>query len=69
LRRRPGIDLFSLISGLAFAAVAILYLLGSAGVLHVPGRLVIPLILITLGAAGLISAIHQRTRRKDRRVP
>jgi uncharacterized membrane protein (UPF0136 family) len=66
MNRRPGPDLFSLIAGLAFAAVAVLYLLASAGILHVPGRLVIPLVLIVLGAAGLTSTIHRRARRNRR---
>lgn len=63
--RRRQLDLFSLISGLAFAVIAVLYLLDSAGQLSVNGRLVIPLLLIALGVAGLAGALHRMARRQQ----
>ena len=58
MKRHP-LDLFSLLAGLTFVAVAVLYLLDSAGQLSVNGRLVIPLLLVALGVSGLASAIHR----------
>ena len=69
--RRHEIDLFSLVTGIAFVGVATLYLLDSAGVLSVDGRLVIPLMLIALGVAGLAGALYRVARdgRRRRAVP
>jgi hypothetical protein len=69
--KRHQLDLFSLLAGLAFVAIAVLYLLDAAGQLKVNGRLVIPLLLIALGVAGLAGAVHrmargQRDRYEDR---
>jgi uncharacterized SAM-binding protein YcdF (DUF218 family) len=60
--KRHQLDLFSLITGLTFVAVAVLYLLDASGRLSVNGRLVIPLLLIALGVAGLASAVHRIAR-------
>jgi len=60
--RRHELDLFSLVTGVAFVSVAVLYLLDSAGVLSVDGRLVIPLMLIALGVGGLAGALYRMTR-------
>lgn len=57
--KRHQLDLFSLITGAAFVAIAVLYLLDSAGQLSVNGRLVVPLLLVALGVAGLASAVHR----------
>ncbi|MBC3843890.1 hypothetical protein GXW82_37860 [Streptacidiphilus sp. 4-A2] len=62
--RRHEPDLFSLVTGLSFVVVAVLYLLDSAGVLRVDGRLVIPLLLIALGVGGLAGALYRMTRRR-----
>lgn len=61
MKRHP-LDLFSLITGLSFVAVAVLYLLDAAGQIGVDGRLVIPLVLVSLGVAGLAAAIHRMAR-------
>lgn len=63
--KRHELDLFSLVTGGAFVTVAVLYLLDSAGVLSVDGRLVIPLLLIALGVGGLAGALYRMAR--DRR--
>ena len=60
--KRHQLDLFSLIAGLAFVAIAVLYLLDAAGQLSVNGRLVIPLLLVALGVAGLAGAIYRMAR-------
>jgi cytochrome c oxidase subunit IV len=65
--KRHELDLFSLVAGLAFVSVAVLYLLDSAGVLGVDGRLVVPLMLIALGIGGLAGALYRMTRDSRRR--
>ena len=65
--RRHELDLFSLVTGVAFVSVAVLYLLDSAGVLSVDGRLVIPLLLIVLGVGGLAGALYRMARDSRRR--
>ncbi len=57
--RRHRLDLFSLVTGVAFVAVAVLYLLESAGVVRIDGQLVIPLVLIALGVGGLAAALYR----------
>jgi hypothetical protein len=60
--KRHELDLFSLVTGAAFVTVAVLYLLDSAGVISVDGRLVIPLLLIALGIGGLAGALYRMAR-------
>ncbi|MHA6760524.1 hypothetical protein [Streptacidiphilus sp. PAMC 29251] len=57
--KRHQLDLFSLITGLTFVAIAVVYLMDAAGRLSVNGRLVIPLLLIALGVAGLAAAVYR----------
>ena len=64
---RHRFDAFSLIAGAVFLLVAVVYLLQSAGVMHVSPRLVVPLELIGLGAGGLAGVIRQRSRRRAER--
>ncbi|MFC5906919.1 hypothetical protein [Streptacidiphilus monticola] len=65
---RHRFDAFSLIAGAVFVLVAVVYLLQSAGVLHVSPRLVVPVELIGLGAGGLAGVIRQRSRRRADRA-
>lgn len=67
--KRHQLDLFSLIAGLAFVAIAVLYLLDAAGQLSVNGRLVIPLLLVALGVAGLAGAIYRMARGQRESLP
>jgi hypothetical protein len=60
--KRHQLDLFSLIAGLTFVTIAVLYLLDASGQLSVNGRLVIPLLLIALGVGGLAAAIQRLAR-------
>ena len=50
--KRHELDVFSLVSGLVFAAVAVVYLVAAATDSEVEGRWVIPLALIALGVGG-----------------
>jgi cytochrome c oxidase subunit IV len=61
--RRHRLDVFSLVAGLVFLLVAVAYLLDAAGVLAVRASVVIPVVLIALGSAGLIGAVLGRRSR------
>jgi hypothetical protein len=60
-RHRP--DPFGFTAGLVFLLVAVAYLLDAAGRLSVRAGIVVPLVLIALGSAGLIGAVHGRRHR------
>ncbi len=61
--RRHELDLFSLIAGLAFVAVAAGHLLDVATDLDFDGRWVAPIVLVTLGLAGLAGILGSRPER------
>jgi hypothetical protein len=63
--KRHELDVFSLVSGLVFAAVAAVYLVAAATDSEVQGRWVIPLALIGLGIGGLVGSVV-RARRNGR---
>lgn len=58
--RRHELDLFSLVAGLAFVAVAVGHLLDVATDLELDGRWVAPIVLVTLGVAGLAGVLGSR---------
>lgn len=58
--RRHELDLFSLIAGLAFVAVAAGHLLDVTTDLDFDGRWVAPIVLVTLGLAGLAGILGSR---------
>jgi hypothetical protein len=58
--RRHELDLFSLIAGLAFVAVAAGHLLDVGTDLEFDGRWVAPIVLVTLGLAGLVGVLGGR---------
>ncbi|MEZ0092146.1 hypothetical protein [Streptacidiphilus sp. EB129] len=60
--KRHQLDLFSLVAGVSFVAVAVFYLFDSIGRLHVDARLVVPLLLIALGVGGLAGALYRMAR-------
>ncbi len=66
MRRHP-LDVFSLLSGLVVVAFAAVFLVGQYTTIEVDGRLVVPLLLVGLGAAGLAGALVAQ-RRSDRRL-
>ncbi len=63
--KRHELDVFSLVSGLVFGAVAVVYLVAASTDSEVEGRWVIPLALIGLGMAGLVGSVV-RARRNGR---
>ncbi|WP_042365515.1 hypothetical protein [Streptacidiphilus neutrinimicus] len=63
--RRPRIQLFPVLGGLVFLAVAVLYLLQAAGVLRLDSRLVLPLGAAGLVVAGLLAAVYSARPRRD----
>ena len=58
--RRHELDLFSLIAGLAFVAVAAGHLLDVTTDMDFDGRWVAPIVLVTLGLAGLAGVLGSR---------
>ena len=64
--KRHETDVFSLIAGLAFTAIAVVYLIASVNDQSVNGRIVIPVALIALGTAGLAGAVVGMARRNRR---
>ena len=66
MRKHP-VDVFSLVCGLVFVAIASAYIAGAYTTLHIDARLVVPALLVGLGVAGLSAAILAQ-RRADRRI-
>ncbi|MFD9127225.1 hypothetical protein [Kitasatospora sp. NPDC059571] len=62
MRKHP-VNAFSLVSGLVFTAVAVVYLLASLSGRTVDARVAVPAVLIGLGAAGLSGAVVAVFRR------
>ncbi len=59
--RRHELDVFSLVAGLVFVAVAIGHLLDDGGAgLDFDGRWIAPVVLVALGAAGLGGVLRGR---------
>ncbi|MFE0462853.1 hypothetical protein ACFW1A_26725 [Kitasatospora sp. NPDC058965] len=70
--KRHRFDLFSFLAGGLFTALGVLYLTASLSGFSVNGRLVLPVTLIVLGAAGLagaVAAVARRGRGPERRSP
>ncbi|MFJ6214423.1 hypothetical protein ACIQGZ_13975 [Streptomyces sp. NPDC092296] len=61
--KRHEVDVFSLIAGLTFSAIAVVYLIASLNNRSVNGHIVIPVALISLGTAGLAGAVARMARR------
>jgi hypothetical protein len=61
---RHELDPLSLVGGIAFAGLGILFLLDGAGSLTVQPRWVWPLLLIAIGIAGLVASRPKRTDQK-----
>jgi hypothetical protein len=67
--KRHEVDVFSLLAGLTFTVIAVVYLIASLNAQSVNGRIVIPVALISLGTAGLAGALTRMARRSSRGVP
>jgi hypothetical protein len=63
--RRHELDVFSLVAGLVFVAVAAGHLLDVAVGLDFDGRWIAPVVLVALGAAGLGGALRGRDPKHD----
>ncbi len=60
--RRHELDLTSLVAGLVFVAIAVVYLVAEVADLHVSAGWVLPLGLIGLGLAGLAGTLRRSMR-------
>lgn len=61
---RHTLDPVSLVAGLVFAAVAVIYLVQAHTSVDVDGRWVLPLALIGLGVAGVLGALNSAARQR-----
>ena len=66
MRKHP-LDLVSLIAGLLFTGLAVAYIVGAYADVRLDPRLVLPLVLVGLGVAGLGGSVLAQ-RRSDRAV-
>ena len=66
MRKHP-LDLISLIAGLLFTGLAVAYIVGAYTDVRLDPRLVLPLVLVGLGLAGLAASLLAQ-RRSDRAV-
>jgi len=62
--RRHELDWVSLIAGIVFSGIAVLYLIVAATDLKVDHQLVWPVVLVALGLAGVATAVRA-TRREE----
>ena len=58
--QRHELDPFSLVGGLLFAVLGVLFLLDGAGSVDIKPRWVWPLVLIALGVAGVLASRPRR---------
>ena len=58
--RRHELDVFSLVTGLLFVAVAVGHLLDETSDVTFDGRWVVPLVLVTIGVASLAGVVRGR---------
>jgi peptidoglycan/LPS O-acetylase OafA/YrhL len=63
--RRHDLDVVSLIAGVVFLALAVIYLVASATDSSIDGRYVWPALLVTLGAGGVAAAVRANTREEQ----
>ncbi len=63
--RRHELDVFSLITGLVFVAVAAGHILDEAGDVSFDGRWVVPLVMVAIGVASLAGLVRGREATED----
>lgn len=66
--RRHELDWVSLIAGVVFTGLALLYLLVAATDVTIDARIVWPIVLVALGLAGVATAVRA-TQREERAFP
>jgi hypothetical protein len=66
--RRHELDWISLIAGIVFTGIALLYLVVAVTDVTVDQRLVWPLVLVAIGAAGVATAVSANLREEKRFV-
>lgn len=64
--RRHDLDWISLIAGIVFTGLALLYLIVGVTDVNVDQRFVWPLVLVALGAAGIATAVSANMREEKR---
>ena len=66
--RRHDLDWISLIAGIVFTGIAVIYLVAGVADVDLDGRFVWPVVLVALGAAGLATAV-KASLREERQFP
>jgi hypothetical protein len=61
--RRHDLDVFSLVTGLVFVAVAVGHILDEASQLEFDGRWVVPVVMVAIGVASLAGLVRGRDPR------
>jgi uncharacterized integral membrane protein len=64
--RRHDLDWISLIGGIVFAAIAVVYLIVGLTDVSIDQRFVWPLVLVALGGAGIATAVSANLREEKR---
>lgn len=63
--RRHDLDWISLIAGIVFTGIAVVYLIAGVADVDLDGRFVWPVVLVALGAAGLATAVKANLREEQ----
>lgn len=63
--RRHDLDWISLIAGIVFTGIAVVYLISGVADVDLDGRFVWPVVLVALGAAGLATAVKANLREEE----
>lgn len=63
--RRHDLDWISLIAGIVFTGIAVVYLIAGVADVDLDGRFVWPVVLVALGAAGLATAVKANLREEE----
>jgi hypothetical protein len=66
--RRHELDWISLIAGIVFSGIAVIYLIAGIADASLDGRFVWPVVLVALGVGGVATAVRA-TRREEEAYP